>query len=283
MPGILYTSAGNRYNHHMKIYISADIEGISGVTVWDETHQPGPDYPAACRQMTAEVRAACEAALACGATDILVRDAHGTARNIIHADLPQQARLVRNWSGGPLMMMEGLDKTFAAAIYIGYHARSGSAENPLAHTMSTTMSEFLINGKPVSEFDINALAAAEIGVPSVFISGDRGACEQAKTLVPRIGTAQIKYAAGDATVDIHPRKAVQMIFDGVNAALSRDNLKDCLPKPPKKMLVELRFKEPRKASRMACYPNAKQTGRLNVQIQCRGAMEILKIIQLIYG
>ena len=253
------------------------------MTSWEETRHPGPDYLAARQQMTAEVRAACEAALACGATSLLVRDAHGSARNIIHAGLPAQAQLVRSWSGGPLMMLEGLDRTFAAALYIGYHARGGSLENPLSHTMSTTLSEFLINGRPVSEFDINALAAAELGVPSVFLSGDRGACEQAQALLPGMETAQVKYAAGDATVDIHPQKAVELIFDGVKKALSGGNFKKRLPRHGKNPLVELRFKEARKASRMACYPGAKQLSPLAVQIPCRDYKGVLNLIQLIYG
>jgi D-amino peptidase len=176
----------------MKVFISADIEGISGVAAWEDIKDSSPEYASCRKQMTAEVRAACEGALAAGAEEVLVRDAHGSARNILHADLPRQARLVRGWSGGPMMMMDGLEPGFAAALYIGYHARAGSASSPMSHTMSTSLAEFRVNGRPVSEFEINAWAAAGLGVPSVFISGDLSACLQARRLLPGIGFVATK-------------------------------------------------------------------------------------------
>ena len=98
----------------MKIYISADIEGVAGVTAWEETLANGRGYAEACRQMTAEVNAACEAAFAAGATEIVVKDAHDTARNLDHSALPAGVSLYRGWSGHPSGMIEGLDRTFCS-------------------------------------------------------------------------------------------------------------------------------------------------------------------------
>ncbi len=264
----------------MKVFISADIEGVSGAASWEQLAQGGPEYEAVRRQMTAEVRAACEGALAAGATDILVRDAHGSARNISHSDLPRQARLVRCWSGGPLMMMDGLERGFAAAMYVGYHSRAGSGESPLAHTMSTTLSEFRVNGRPVSEFELNAWAAAALRVPSVFISGDRGACAQARRLLPGITAVETMRALGEATVHLHPAEAADRIRRACEAALKAGDR--ALPRLPARPLVELKFREIRRARRFSLYPGATRTGERAVRLRCRDCMDILRAVQFIY-
>ena len=120
----------------MKIYISADIEGITGTTNWDETEKKHPDYPEFRDQMTAEVAAACEGALAAGATEIMVKDAHDSARNIQAEKLPKGSLLWRGWSGHPYFMVDGMDSTYDAVLMIGYHSRAGSHTNPLSHSMS---------------------------------------------------------------------------------------------------------------------------------------------------
>ena len=265
----------------MKIFISADIEGVAGVSAWEEIASGSPDYEACRRRMTAEVRAACEGALAAGADELLVRDAHGTARNIIHSELPRQARLVRGWSGGPMMMMDGLERGFHAAVYIGYHARAGSAESPMSHTMSTTLLEFRVNGGPVSEFELNAWAAAELKVPSVFISGDANACAHARRLLPRMATVATKENIGEATVHLHPAEALERISAGVQAALLSKTAR-ALPKPPKRPVVDLKFKETRRARRFSFYPGAERTGDLSVRLRCADCYEILRAVQFIY-
>ena len=110
----------------MKIYMSADIEGITGVTHWDETELSKAESVVPREQMTAEVVAACEGAIQAGATEIWLQDAHGTGRNIIAARLPQEVRLIRGWSGHPFEMLQELDDTFQGVILIGYHSRAGA-------------------------------------------------------------------------------------------------------------------------------------------------------------
>lgn len=265
----------------MKVFISADIEGVSGVSAWEEIAAGSPDYEACRRRMTAEVNAACEGALAAGAAEILVRDAHGTARNVVHSELPRRTRLVRGWSGGPMMMMDGLEPDFYAAVYIGYHARAGSAESPMSHTMSTTLSEFRVNGKPVSEFELNAWAAAGLKVPSVFLSGDANACAHARRLLPRIVTVATKENIGEATVHLHPAEALERISAGVQRALASRAAR-ALPKPPKRPVVDLKFKETRRAHRFSFYPGAERTGDLSVRLRCADCYGILRAVQFIY-
>ena len=160
----------------MKVYISADIEGVTGASHWDETDKLKPDYNEFREQMTAEVSAACEGALQAGGTEIWVKDAHATARNLIASRLPRETRLIRGWSGHPFSMVQELDESFQALLMIGYHARAGSAANPLAHTFSGNIAGIKINGRYASELQIYAYAAGLVNVPLVFVSGDQGIC-----------------------------------------------------------------------------------------------------------
>ena len=102
----------------LKVFISVDMEGVSGVIHWDDVSRRGEDYYFFRKLMTQETNAAIEGALEAGATEILVRDSHGSARNILPDLLDTRAMLIRDWSGGPLSMMEGIDKTFDAVIFI---------------------------------------------------------------------------------------------------------------------------------------------------------------------
>ena len=144
----------------MKVYISVDIEGVTGVTAWDETELNHPDHKAAALQMTREAVAACEGAIAAGADEIIVKDAHDTARNMdIHA-FPEQVKLCRGWTNTPESMVAGIDETFDAAIFIGYHSGAGFDGNPLSHTMNQQNNYVKINGRQAAEFEMNAYGAA---------------------------------------------------------------------------------------------------------------------------
>jgi D-amino peptidase len=172
----------------VKIFISADIEGTAGITVWTECEKGKPDYEEFRKQMTAEVVAACEGAIEGGAKEIIIKDAHDTARNIIASKLPESVKLIREWSGHPFGMVQGLDESFDAAIFTGYHSRAGSDTNPLAHTLTGSSMYIKINDRFVSEFLISSYSAAYVGVPVVMITGDKGICEEAKEVNPGILT-----------------------------------------------------------------------------------------------
>jgi len=167
----------------MKIYISADIEGITGIAHWDETEKSKPDYQKFSKQMTEEVKAACEGAINAGAEEIWIKDAHDSGRNIIAADLPQNIKLIRGWSGHPFSMVQELDESFDALIMIGYHSFGSSSANPLSHTMSSATFNYIkLNEKLASEFLIHSYAAATVGVPVVFLSGDEGLCKEVNAI-----------------------------------------------------------------------------------------------------
>jgi D-amino peptidase len=204
----------------LKVFISVDMEGITGVVNWEDVSRTGKDYDYFRRIMTLETNAAIEGALAAGATEILVRDSHGSARNILPELLNQRAKLLRDWSGGPLSMMEGIDDTFGAVVFIGYHAKAGTPDALLDHTSSGNVTDVSINGMSLPEAGYNALIAGHFGVPVVFVAGDRAICNQVETLFGTVETVAVKDGIGSAALNSHPEVTRQQIRAGVESALT---------------------------------------------------------------
>ena len=144
----------------MRVFISADIEGTDLATAWEETRRGEFNYERQRAQMTAEVKAACEGAIAAGADYILVNDAHGSGLNMDASQLPECVEVIRGWSGHYLCMADGVDETFDAAMFVGYHAAAGRNGNPLSHTESRRPSRVRLNGMNGSEFLLYSWACA---------------------------------------------------------------------------------------------------------------------------
>jgi D-amino peptidase len=204
----------------LKVFISVDMEGITGVVNWEDVSRTGKDYDYFRRIMTLETNAAIEGAFAAGATEILVRDSHGSARNILPELLDRRARLMRDWSGGPLSMMEGIDDTFDAVIFLGYHAKAGTPDALLDHTSSGNVTDVSINGVSLPEAGYNALIAGHFGVPVAFVAGDRAICNQVQRLFGTVETVAVKGGIGSAALNLHPEVTREQIRAGVESALS---------------------------------------------------------------
>ncbi|MHC4777265.1 MAG: M55 family metallopeptidase [Planctomycetota bacterium] len=261
----------------MKIYISADIEGVAGTTHWDETHPNKAEYPEFRDQMTAEVNAACEGALAAGAKEIWVQDAHEHGRNIFAAKLPDKVRMIRGWSGHPLDMVQELDKSFDAVCMIGYHSPSGSAESPLAHSMTTAFREMKINGSVATEFSIHAFAAGLQDVPVAFVSGDEGLCRLVGEFNENIGKVGVKRGVGASTVSLHPAVATKRIREGMQRALSGD-LASCRVEMPERFSVEIAYINPAKAYRSSFYPGARLKDSHTLHFDTDDYFEVLRLL-----
>jgi D-amino peptidase len=261
----------------MKVFISADIEGVTGVTHWDETNLDKSVSAASCEQMTAEVVAACQAALEAGASEILVKDAHDSGRNIIHSKLPHEARLIRGWEPHPFMMMQGLDETFQAAAFIGYHSRAGTNTSPLAHTMTGSIVHITVNDRDASEFLLNTYTAAMLKLPVIFVSGDKGLCEEVIGLNSAIGTVAVKEGVGDSTISIHPDLATIQIKEGMAKALKGD-LSKCLVTLPDHFLVDIQYKAHTKARVYSFYPGANLKDPLTVRFEHTDYYEVLRFL-----
>ena len=264
----------------MKIYISADIEGITGATHWDEADKKSPDFNEFQEQMTAEVNAACEGALSAGAAEIYAKDAHATGRNIIATELPQETKLVRGWSNHPFSMVQELDETFDAALMIGYHSRAGSDGNPLAHTISGKISEIMMNDSYASEFLLHAYAAALVKVPLVFISGDEGICAEAKSVIPNITTLAVKKGIGASTISIHPHLAIDKTRDGVERALQGD-LQGCQIDLPDNFMVKIRYKDHANALHASFFPGASLKEPHVIEFETDDYFEVLRLLSFV--
>ncbi|WP_102400438.1 M55 family metallopeptidase [Haloimpatiens massiliensis] len=219
----------------MKIYISADIEGISGVVKGSQTTETGHDYERARRLMTEEVNAVIRGAKAAGACDILVNDSHGPMTNIIIEDLDEDARLI---SGNKKLygMMEGLDESFDAVMLIGYHARHNTP-GVLSHTYyGIVISEVKINGKVFGESEFNSLLAGHFGVPVVMVSGDNVLSDQVNAFNEKIETVVVKKAHSRYTAEcVQPKKVHKMLEEATKKVLSsnyKDIIEPCKIKGP---------------------------------------------------
>ncbi len=261
----------------MKIYISVDLEGICGTTGWDDVTRGKEEYSEFQEQMTAEVCAACEGAFAAGAKEIVIRDAHDTARNLIASKLPENTTLIRGWSGHPYMMMQEIDSSFDAVLMVGYHAFAGGGGNPLSHTMNSKIPRFSMNGVISSEFTINSYAAALEKVPVAFIAGDEEICNQAKSLIPSIETTAVKKGVGDSSINLHPKTATEKIREGVTKALSGDLARHTLSLP-EKFEVTITFGHPKDAYRASFYPGGKLREANEVTFEMTDYFDVLRMI-----
>lgn len=268
----------------MKLFISADIEGTAGIVDWKET-QPGDQYGYFAGQMTKEVAAACKGALAEGATEILVRDAHDSARNLDPSAMPRQVRLLRSWTGGPACMMDGLDGTFQAAAMTGYHTCAGSDGNPLAHTMNLGVEKVTLNGMDCSEFTLNAMYAAYRKVPVIFLSGDGMICEMARALCPAITTVAASQGVGGGSIGLHPEEAVERIQQGMAQAVKRlrglleaGEGSDCMIPLPEHFILKVHYREHKKAYTASFYPGAAKDGAKTVIYEADDYMDVLRFV-----
>ncbi|MCC7125846.1 MAG: M55 family metallopeptidase [Acidobacteria bacterium] len=205
-----------------KVYISVDMEGISGVNGDDQTGPGGAEYGRARKLMAEDANAAIRGAFEGGATDVLVNDSHGGQRNLLPEDLDPRARLISH-SFKRYGMMEGLDDTFDAVIFVGYHAKADAPRGVFAHTGSGVVRDLQVNGRSVGEGGMNAALAAWFGVPVVSVSGDDVAVEEVKASVPAIRTVAVKRAINGRAVELRPlvdaRRDIQAAArDGVKAA-----------------------------------------------------------------
>jgi D-amino peptidase len=195
----------------MKIFLSSDMEGTAGVVDWEQCRGDGPEAAAGRQLLLAEVNAAIEGAMAGGGTEIVVNDSHSHMRNLPPRDLAGQASYISG-SHKPLYMMQGLDDSFNAVLFVSYHGSVGAPAG-LSHTYNPrAVAEVRLNGTVTGEAGINALVAAHYRVPVVLVTGDRCACEEAAALLPGIHAAVVKEPVSRlAAHSLHPDRACALI------------------------------------------------------------------------
>ena len=186
-----------------RVYISVDLEGISGVVGDDQTGAGQPEYGRSRKLMAEDANAAIRGAFAGGATEVVVNDSHGSQRNLLPEDLDPRARLISH-SFKRHGMVEGLDHTFDAVIFVGYHAKADSPRGLFAHTGSGVVKDVNVNGRSAGEGGLNTLMAQWYGVPVVMISGDDVAVEQQKEWTPNVRGVAVKRAINMRAVEARP-------------------------------------------------------------------------------
>jgi D-amino peptidase len=205
---LLATPAAQQPPPGKKVYISVDLEGISGINADDQTAAGQPEYSRARKLMAEDANAAIRGAFDGGATDVLVNDSHGSQRNLLPEDLDPRARLITH-SFKRHGMMEALDETFAAVIFVGYHAKADAPRGLFAHTGSGVVRDLQINGKSVGEGGMNALLAAWYGVPIVSVSGDDVAVAEVTESVPSVRGVVVKRAINVRAAELRPLQAAR--------------------------------------------------------------------------
>ena len=260
----------------MKVFISADMEGATGVTTWDDVHAGKPPYERFRRLLTGDVNSAIEGALEAGATEVLVNEAHSTMRNILIEELNPRARMISGFRGKRLAMMEGIDGGFDAAILVGYHAMAGTEAAVLNHTFFLSVHNFWINGVRVGETGISAALAGHFGVPIVLVAGDDKVAKEAKALLGTVETAVIKEAISRHSANcLTPKESGERIRQAAKRALELD-AEPYRPDPPVKFEVE--FTSPDMASLASSFPGVVQEGTRKISYTAEDVLKGWKVI-----
>ena len=230
----------------LNVFISVDMEGLAGVVTASDVNATGPDYAHFRDIMAGETNAAVAAAFDAGATGVVVRDSHGAKQNLRPSDVDARARLLRGQGTGPKNMMEGIDESFQAVVFIGYHAKAGTPAAILEHTSNGNVIDFAINGVSLPEGGYNALVAGLYKVPVVFASGDRALTDQVRGLLGPIETVAVKEEiGGKASLGLSPHEARAAIGRGVKRGIERRaELKPYVLAAPYTMTLKVRQERP---------------------------------------
>jgi len=264
------TGLSGQQGRPLKVFISVDMEGLSGVVSATEVSPTGPDYPHFRKIMAMETNAAVEGAFHAGATDVLVRDSHGSKQNLLPADVDKRARLLRGQATGPKNMMEGIDDTFGAVVFIGFHAKAGTPNAILEHTSTGNVIDFSINDVSMPEAGYNALVAGLYNVPVVFIAGDKAVVEQVRGLLGPIEAVAVKEEIGEASLGMSPAAAEIMIQQGVEKAVrNRGQAKVYKMPGPYRMRLKVTAERPP-------YPGVTRVGQGEYTYTSPDLLEILK-------
>ncbi|TLS38534.1 M55 family metallopeptidase [Pseudalkalibacillus caeni] len=252
----------------MKIFISADIEGISGVAT-NVQLKKNDEYQRFRKLMTQEVNAVIEGAFNGGATEVVVADGHGNMSNIFIEDLDERARLV---SGNNRVMcqLQGLDETFDAIMFVGHHGReAGSERTTISHTLAgIAVGEMKINGKVVGETEMNTIVAGGFDVPAIFISGDDAYVDEVKETLPDVEAAVVKYGVDRFAAElISPKQARKEIVEKAEAAVRR--IKEFTPyKVDGPITFEIEFKGSQQALMTTTIPSVEMIGPKTIRFTC---------------
>ncbi len=263
-----------------KIFISVDMEGIGGIGTGELTSSSGKDYATGRRLMTDEVNAVVDAIFAAGPAEVLVNDSHGDMQNLLHTELDPRVTYIQG-AVKPYGMVEGLDATFDAAIFIGYHARAGTARGFLAHTGSGAVKGLWINGVEAGEGEMNAAYAGALGVPVVLASGDSAFAAQFTQNVPA-ATVITKTAVTPISARLrHPQRVREDLAAATRTALA--SLDDAEAWPVRTPVqVRMRFADVTRSQILEAIPGVRQIDGYTVEFTADSMADAYRLIRLMY-
>jgi D-amino peptidase len=265
----------------LKVYISVDMEGVTGVVSNEQLGPTGFEYQRFREFMTAEALAAIQGARDAGATEILLSDSHGNGQNLLIERLPADVKVVRSWPR-PLMMMQGIDSSFDAAIFIGYHSGTTNSKGVRAHTISSArLTSVELNGRSMSEAGINAAIAGHFGVPVVMISGDDAAVEEARAMIGNLEGAVVKQSLSfHSAVTMTPEAGQALIRQRVAAGVQRRaSLKPFVLTAP--IRLDVTFKNYRPPEMLAYLPIVERISAHAIRYVGRSIVDVSRFIEFI--
>lgn len=264
----------------LKIFISVDMEGIGGIGTPKMTSSAGKDYALGRQLMTDEVNAVVQAIFEFGPAEILVNDSHGDMQNLLHTKLDIRVKYLQS-NIKPLGMVQGLDKTFDAAIFIGYHARAGSEGGFLAHTGSGSVKGLWINGMEVGEGGLNAHFAGAIGVPVILASGDEKFTQEFSKVVSARMVSTKKAVGASAALLIHPEEVRRMLKEETLAALK--DLNSAKPLSVNEPTTfRMRVARTTRADIVMSIPGMKRIDGVTIEYEAKSMDEAYRLIRVVY-
>lgn len=265
----------------VRIYISADMEGLAGAVTGEQLGPDGFEYARFREFMTAEVIAAIDAAKAAGATDILVSDSHGNGQSLLIDRLPEDVMVVRSWPR-PLGMMDGIDEDFDGVIFLGYHSSTSNSRGVRAHTMSSAnVTELRLNGIAMSEAGLNAAIAGHFGVPVILVTGDDVAVAETQVIVGNVEGAVVKWARGfHSARTLTPAAAQEVIRTRVASAIGRiDEFEPYVLDTP--IEVELSLKHYRPVELLGYLANIERISSHTVRFMAEDMEEVSRFLTFV--
>ena len=257
------------------------MEGIAGVVTGEQLGPQGFEYQRFREFMTNEVLAAIEGARAGGATEILVGDSHGNGQNLLIEKFPKDVQIVRAWPR-PHLMVHGIDSSFAAVLFVGYHTGTTNTEGVRAHTMSSAnFADIRLNGVSVPEAGLNAAIAGHFGVPVVLVTGDEAVVKEARALLGDVEGAVVKWPYGfHSARTLTPEASCELIREKAKTAVSRARARKpwVLTKP---VALELKFKNYRPAEVLAYLPIVERVDAHTIRFRGKDVLEVARFIEFV--
>ncbi|HSF18923.1 MAG TPA: M55 family metallopeptidase [Vicinamibacteria bacterium] len=267
----------------IKVYISADMEGVTGAVTDEQLGPDGFEYQRFRSFMTQEVLAAIRGARAAGATEILVSDSHGNGQNLLIDELSEDVQVVRSWPR-PLGMMEGIDESFDAVLFIGYHSSTSNPDGVRAHTFSSaTLTDVRLDGRSIAEADFNAAIAGHFGVPVVMISGDDAIVAEAKAKIGDLEGAVVKWARSfHSARTLTPQAGYKVIEAAAKRGVERRNEISPL-RSGGPVVLEVSFKHYRQTELLAYLPIVERIDSHSIRYEARDILEASRFMQFVNG